>query len=378
MVAVMGTRIRRLMVIVVAGFALVASSCSNGADDPAEGAIDDPATTPAFGTEAPSPTTGPTPTLATGPDDTADAAVIPTPLATPTADETDPAPSADGSGGGETAPPDPGDPATTDPGAGGPTPTPTARPTATPTPVDDATPDRPVTANLVVDVVERLGHDPAAFTQGLEFHEGRLYESRGLYGRSALTEIDPATGAVLRRTDLADEFFAEGITVVDDRIIQITWQEERAFVYDIDTFAVVDEFTYLGEGWGICLDEAGADRRLVMSNGSDTLTFRDPETFAPTGSVDVTLNGAPLEDINELECVDGLVWANVWLTDSIVVIDPADGTVVSVIDARGLLTPAELVSADVLNGIARDHDTGRWLITGKLWPTMFVVDFVPG
>ncbi|MFN3218913.1 MAG: glutaminyl-peptide cyclotransferase [Acidimicrobiales bacterium] len=234
-----------------------------------------------------------------------------------------------------------------------------------------------MTANLVVDVLERLGHDTTAFTQGLEFHEGRLYESRGLYGRSALTEIDPVTGAVLRRTDLADEFFAEGITVVDDRIIQITWREERAFVYDIDTFAVVDEFTYLGEGWGLCLDEAGAGRRLIMSDGTDVLTFRDPETFAPTGSVDVTLDGAPLDNINELECVDGLVWANVWLTDSIVVIDPADGTVVSVIDARGLLTPAELAGADVLNGIARDHDTGRWLITGKLWPTMFVVDFVP-
>jgi glutaminyl-peptide cyclotransferase len=377
MVAVMGTRIRRLMVIVVAGLALVASSCSNGADDPADGAIADPATTPAFGTEAPPPTASPTPTLATGQDDTPDPAVTPTPLATPTTDGTDPAPSADGSGGGETTPPEPDDPATTDPGTGGPTPTPTARPTATPTPVDDATPDRPVAANLVVDVLERLDHDPTAFTQGLEFHEGRLYESRGLYGRSALTEIDPATGAVLRRTDLTDEFFAEGITVVDDRIIQITWREERAFVYDIDTFAVVDEFTYLGEGWGICLDEAGADRRLVMSNGTDVLTFRDPETFAPTGSVDVTVNGAPLENINELECVDGLVWANLWLTDSIVVIDPADGTVVSVIDARGLLTPAELAGADVLNGIARDHDTGRWLITGKLWPTMFVVDFVP-
>jgi glutaminyl-peptide cyclotransferase len=234
-----------------------------------------------------------------------------------------------------------------------------------------------VAANLVVDVLERLGHDTTAFTQGLEFHEGRLFQSRGRYGRSALTEIDPVTGAVLRRTDLAAEFFAEGITVVDDRIIQITWREERAFVYDIDTFAVVDEFNYIGEGWGLCLDDAGADRRLVMSNGSDALTFRDPETFAATGSVNVTLNGGPLDNINELECVDGLVWANVWLTDAIVVIDPADGTVVSVVDASGLLTPAEQAGTDVLNGIARDHDTGRWLITGKLWPTMFVVDFVP-
>lgn len=375
----MGTRIRRLMVIVVAGFALVTSSCSDGVDDPAGGVIDDPATTPTAAAEAPSPTAGPTPTIVDGPDETADPDATPTPLATPTAGETEPPPPAEGDAGhlSPSEPDDPADQATNDPAADGPTPTPTARPTPTAVPVDDATPDRPVAANLTVDVLERLGHDTTAFTQGLEFHEGRLFESRGLYGQSALTEIDPVTGAVLRRTDLTDEYFAEGITVVDDRIIQITWREERAFVYDIDTFAVVDEFTYPGEGWGLCLDDAGADRRLIMSNGTDVLTFRDPETFRATGSVNVTLDGAPLDNINELECVEGLVWANVWLTDSIVVIDPADGTVVSVVDARGLLTPAEQNGADVLNGIARDHDTGRWLITGKRWPTMFVVDFVP-
>ncbi len=167
------------------------------------------------------------------------------------------------------------------------------------------------------------------------------------------------------------------MTVVGDRIIQLTWQEERAFVYDIDTFAVVDEFTYLGEGWGLCLDDDAVDERLIMSNGTDVLTFRDPDTFEVTGSVPVTINGDPLTRLNELECVDGLVWANVWRTDSIVVIDPASGAVVSVVDASGLLTPAERASTDVFNGIARDSDTGRWVITGKLWPAMFEVDFVP-
>jgi glutaminyl-peptide cyclotransferase len=368
MVAVMGTRISRLMVIVVAGFALVGSSCSNGA-------VDDPSPTSSVVADDPSPTSGPSATAAADP--TATPAGTPTPLATPTNGEADsPVGSEGDDDAGAPAQPDPDDPAA--PATTGPAParpTPPGRPS--PTPTGPATPARPVAAELGVQVLERLGHDPTAFTQGLEFHQGRLFESRGLYGRSALTEIDPVTGTVLRRTDLADEYFAEGITVVDERIIQITWQEERAFVYDIDTFAVVDEFTYDGEGWGICLDEAGAGRRLIMSDGSDSLTFRDPETFEATGSVDVTLDGAPVEDLNELECVDGLVWANVWLTDSIVVIDPASGTVVSVVDARGLLTPAERAGADVLNGIARDHDTGRWLITGKLWPTMFVVDFVP-
>ena len=161
---------------------------------------------------------------------------------------------------------------------------------------------------LRVRVLERHPHDATAFTQGLEFDGGRLYESRGLYGESALTEIDPETGAVLRRADLAEEFFAEGLTVLDDRIVQLTWREHTAFVYDPATFAVTGQHAYTTEGWGLC----DLDGELVMSDGTATLTFRDPGTFAPTRTVEVRRGGEPVQRLNELECAGGRVWANVW------------------------------------------------------------------
>lgn len=229
-------------------------------------------------------------------------------------------------------------------------------------------------ALATVEVIERRGHDPGAFTQGLVFHDGRLYESRGLYGESALTEIDPSTGEVLRRVDVDPDVFAEGLAHVDGRLIQLTWRAELAYVYDRETFDLLDTFSYRGEGWGLCND--GTD--LWMSNGTATLTRRDPQTFEALEAVDVTLAGQPLESLNELECIDGFVWANVWLTDLIVVIDPATGQVVSRIDASGLLTAdEEAAGADVLNGIARDDTTDEIVITGKRWPAMFAVDVAP-
>jgi glutaminyl-peptide cyclotransferase len=234
---------------------------------------------------------------------------------------------------------------------------------------------------LTVEVIERYPHDTAAFTQGLELHEGLLYEGTGLEGQSDMRIVEPETGEVLESVDLPADVFGEGITLVGDRIWQITWQEQIAYLRDRDSLAELDQFTYTGEGWGVCHDE-GNDR-LVMSNGTAELTFRDPVTFEPTGTVTVTRDGQPLVRINELECVGDRVWANVWLTDEIVRIDPATGTVEAVVNAAGLLTPEEAAGADVLNGIAAaptlstSAGSGTFMITGKLWPWLFLVHFVP-
>lgn len=226
---------------------------------------------------------------------------------------------------------------------------------------------------LRVQVVSIRPHDPEAYTQGLVLDRGKLYESTGLYGVSSLREVDPQTGEVKRRVNLPQSFFAEGLALVGERLIQLTWQEGSAFVYDSARFERTAEHRYQGEGWGLCHD----GQRLVMSDGSDRLTFRDPQTFAPTGEVRVTAAGRPVHLLNELECVDGVVYANVWQTDDILRIDPGTGKVTAVIDASGLLTPGEASRADVLNGIAWDPAARTFLITGKLWPKMFEVRFVP-
>jgi glutaminyl-peptide cyclotransferase len=228
-------------------------------------------------------------------------------------------------------------------------------------------------AAMTVEVIARHPHDPMAFTQGLEvLDEGRLIESTGRYGRSSLREVVLETGEVERRHDLPDQFFGEGLALVGDRVVQLTWREGVAFVYDLSTFAVIDEHRYEGEGWGLCHD----GERFVMSDGSSRLTFRHTETFDVLGTVEVRNAGRPVPELNELECVDDVVYANVWRTDDIVVIDPTSGAVTGKIDASGLLTPDERVGTDVLNGIAFDRSTGHFLITGKDWPTLFEVRFV--
>jgi glutamine cyclotransferase len=226
---------------------------------------------------------------------------------------------------------------------------------------------------LKVKVLSVRPHDPEAFTQGLLLHGGMLYESTGLPGKSSLREVDPRTGVVKRQVTVAAEYFAEGLALVDDRLLQLTWKDQRALVYQRGDFKPAGEFRYDGEGWGLCSDGI----RLVMSDGSDRLTFRDPQTFAVQGTVNVTLAGKPADQLNELECVDGVVWANVWQTDDILRIDPRDGRVTAVVDASGLLTPEERGKTDVLNGIAWNPETRTFLITGKLWPKMFEVQFVP-
>lgn len=226
---------------------------------------------------------------------------------------------------------------------------------------------------LRVEVLETLPHDPEAFTQGLEWHTGIFLESTGLKGRSSVREVDAKTGAVRRKLDLDAAYFGEGLARVGDKLVQLTWQEGVAFEYDHFGFRETRRFTYDGEGWGLCYD--GVD--LVMSDGSAAIVFRDPATFAPRRRLAVRLRGQPLRYLNELECVGDTIYANVWMTDDIVAIDAKTGAVTAVIDASGLLTKAERARTDVLNGIARDPESGDFYITGKLWPKMFRVRFVP-
>jgi glutaminyl-peptide cyclotransferase len=226
---------------------------------------------------------------------------------------------------------------------------------------------------LVPEVISTIPHPTDAFTQGLEIHDGLFYESTGLYGQSEVRIFEP-DGTELAAAPVDAELFGEGMTRVDDRLIQITWREQTALVWDAETLAPLGRFAYEGEGWGICLD----GDRLVMSDGTAALAFRDPDTFEALGSVEVTLTGRPVEQLNELECVGGLVMANVWLTDTIVIVDPDTGVVAGTIDAAGLqdaLSSTEGI--DVLNGIAWDEDTGSLYLTGKLWPEIFEVELVP-
>lgn len=229
--------------------------------------------------------------------------------------------------------------------------------------------------HLRVEVVASYPHDPEAFTQGFELRGDTLYESTGRYGHSEVRAVDWESGTVEHRVDLPDTAFGEGLTLVDDTVWQLTWHEGIAFRRDAETLEETGRADYEGEGWGLCHSEDTG--HLVMSDGSDELTFRDPETFEVVSSTSVTLDGEPLEEVNELECVDGAVWANVWQTDDIVRIDPGSGAVEAVVDASGLLPESERDDADVLNGIAAFPDRGTFLLTGKLWPRSFLVEFVP-
>jgi glutamine cyclotransferase len=253
-----------------------------------------------------------------------------------------------------------------------PTAAPTISPTVTspaPTPIPAATPVRSVEV-LRYRVVMTYPHDVEAFTQGLVYTGDRLFESTGLRGRSSLREVDLPTGRVLRRVDVPAPIFAEGLALIGDELIQITWQESVAIRYDRDTFTERGRWNYAGEGWGLTHDGS----RLIMSDGSAILRFRDPRTFEPTGAITVTLDGEPIGRLNELEWIDGMIWANVWQTDLILRIDPSDGMVTGVLDLEGLLSPAQRASTDVLNGIAWNPRNGRMLVTGKLWPHLFEIE----
>ena len=222
------------------------------------------------------------------------------------------------------------------------------------------------------EVLAEVPHDPSAYTQGLELHEGTLYEGTGLEGRSQLRVLDPATGEVQRAESLPGQLFGEGIAVAGDRIWQLTWQDGVVLEWDRATLTLRQQLPLDGEGWGLCNDGT----RLVRSDGTDRLRFHDPVTFAETGSVTVTIDGEPVTQLNELECVDGQVWANVWPSDVLIRVDPASGQVTAAVDAAGLLDPEQRANADaVLNGIAA-LDNDEYLLSGKLWPVSFRVRFV--
>ncbi|MGC0327900.1 glutamine cyclotransferase [Streptomyces sp. SAI-170] len=228
-----------------------------------------------------------------------------------------------------------------------------------------------------VEVQDVLPHDPQAFTQGLELHGGTLYESTGLVGRSSVRSGPPGEPPTVL-AELPAPLFGEGITLSGSSLWQLTWRDGIAVERDPKTLAERRRVTYQGEGWGLCHHRVAGREQLVMSDGSDRLTFRDPVTFKATGGVDVRQDGRPVKLLNELECApDGSVYANVYLTDTIVRIDPHTGTVTARIDAAGLLTPSERRRAEVLNGIAAVPGTDQFLITGKLWPHLFKVTFVP-
>ena len=223
-----------------------------------------------------------------------------------------------------------------------------------------------------VEVVREFSHERDAYTQGLVWWNGQLFESTGRAGESTLRRLDPQTGQVVQRIDVPAQYFGEGLALVDRRLIMLTWRAQRAFSYDRDSFEQLDTYRYQGEGWGLCYD----NERLVMSDGSDRLTYRDPITFEPLGEQRVRLRGQPLYELNELECVNGAVYANVWTENFIVRIDPATGQVTDYIDAAGLLRGADLIGSEVLNGIAYDPEAQTFYITGKWWPKMFEVRFV--
>jgi len=223
------------------------------------------------------------------------------------------------------------------------------------------------------EIINSYQHDRGAFTQGLVFREGLLYESTGLHGKSELRKVKLETGEVKFRQKLARRYFGEGITVHHGRVIQLTWRSRKGFVYDSNTLGPVGTFAYRTEGWGITDD----GKRLIMSDGTATLQFLDPNTFEVTGKLEVHDNNRPVRGLNELEYVRGRIYANVWKSDRIAVISAEDGRVREWIDLKGILTDSGYgKSIGVLNGIAYDDKNDRLFVTGKFWPMIFEIRVV--
>lgn len=223
-------------------------------------------------------------------------------------------------------------------------------------------------------MLQAYPHNRGAFTQGLVMANGALYESTGINGRSTLRRVDLESGEVKQSRSLPRQYFGEGMAVLGDRIIQLTWRSGVIFVYDRDTFTLLRTVVYNAEGWGLTSD----GRQLIASDGSAILRFLDPETFEELRRVEVKDSAGPVTKLNELEYVDGRILANVWQTERIAIIDPASGRVNGWLDLAGLLTAEEgTEGVDVLNGIAHDPRTGRLYVTGKLWPRLFAIEPVP-
>jgi len=223
-------------------------------------------------------------------------------------------------------------------------------------------------------VVQMFPHDPQAFTQGLVFHDGFLYEGTGLKGRSSLRKVRLETGEVIQEADLAPGLFGEGITIVKNEIVQLTWLAQTGFVYNLSDFHLLRQFSYKGEGWGLATD----GRAIFMSDGTPEIRVLDPAALAEKRRFTVHDGSRHISQLNELEFVEGELFANVWQTDRIVRISPQSGEVVGWIDLTGLLSPVyRLESGAVLNGIAYDSEGKRLFVTGKLWPKVFEIQLVP-
>jgi glutamine cyclotransferase len=234
---------------------------------------------------------------------------------------------------------------------------------------DTATPAK--IPEYTYEIVHTYPHDPEAFTEGLLFLNGFLYESTGIAGSSTIRKVRLETGEILQQRALAEAYFGEGIVNWHDTLVQLTWRSQVGFMYDLGTFAPKGQFSYSGEGWALTQD----GKRIIMDDGTPQIRFLDPETLRETGHITVTADGRPLNHLNELEWVKGELYANVWQTDRIARIDPSTGRVVGWIDCTGLLSPSDRATrtVDVLNGIAYDPKADRLFITGKYWPKLFEI-----
>lgn len=264
-----------------------------------------------------------------------------------------------------------------------PTMTPAGYPEPIPVPTVDPYPVATVASDTAVlipsiprytyQIINSYPHDPNAYTQGLVYEDGVFYEGTGLHGQSSLRRVDVASGEVQQMISLDEQYFGEGIVIWQDRIIQLTWRENTGFVYDKNSFELLQEFSYPTEGWGITHD----GEKLIVSDGTATLYFWDPETLAEIGRVVVFDERGPVMQLNELEYVEGEVWAHVWQTDLIARIDPMTGQVVGWIDLTGLLDMDVVTqNVNVLNGTAYDDATDRLFVTGKLWPQLYEIELV--
>jgi glutamine cyclotransferase len=223
-------------------------------------------------------------------------------------------------------------------------------------------------------VINSFPHDRGAFTEGLVYWSGNLYESTGLNGQSTLREVDLDSGQVLRQIPLSSEYFGEGLTILGNKAYQLTWQTHVAFCYDVADFHLEKTFPYDAEGWGLTTD----GQSLIASDGTSQIRFIDPATFSVQHTINVTMLGQPVKELNELEYIKGEIYANIWQTNYIVRIDPQTGNVVGMVDFTGLLSPADRApDTDVLNGIAYDAGRDRLFVTGKKWPKIFEVKLTP-
>jgi glutamine cyclotransferase len=228
----------------------------------------------------------------------------------------------------------------------------------------------PVVPTETYEVVNSWPHDPQAFTQGLEYQDGALYESTGQYGESSLRKVELETGKVRKKVEVSRDFFAEGMTIFGGKIFQLTWKAQKGFIYDQKSFRARGEFGYTGEGWGLTHDE----HALILSDGTNEIRFLDPKSFKVLRTIKVLDAGAPLNELNELEYIKGEIYANIWHSERIVRIDPATGKIVGWIDLKGLRPPQDAGDDDnVLNGIAYDAARDRLLVTGKRWSKIFEI-----